>query len=195
MAAPDAAQVADGINPFARFGAVWAACITPAGRKLVLLALTDFADADGTNIRPAVATVAARCNISAKQARRHIHDLVELGVIKTTRVAAQHRAATYALDFAALSALPQAGALENASTPMGVPQTSHPWETTPVITRVTTRVITGGWPLPGPGWRPARPGPGLIRWTQPLPKSGRSGAGGWLRSALLFLNEPPSWMA
>ena len=124
-AAPGATQGAEGINPFARFRAVWAACITPAGRKLVLLALTDFSDADGTNIRPAVATVAACCNISAKQTRRHIHDLVELGVIKITRVAAQHRAATYALDLSALSALPQAGALENASTPMGVPQHSH----------------------------------------------------------------------
>ena len=113
------------LDPFERFRAVWAACVTPAGRKLVLLALTDFANADGTGIRPAVATIAARCNISPKQARRHIHDLVELGVLRPTREASQHRPAVYSLNFQTLSALPHMGGLGCASTPTHDPQHSH----------------------------------------------------------------------
>ncbi|MBU0589453.1 MAG: helix-turn-helix domain-containing protein [Gammaproteobacteria bacterium] len=122
----DLPQTQDGAgDPFARFRAVWSASIKPPSRKLVLLALTDFANADGTNIRPAVATIAARCGITPKQTRRHIHDLAELGVIKATKAAAQHRATVYSLDMLVISALPRAGDLKDASTPAGVPQHSR----------------------------------------------------------------------
>jgi len=105
-------------NAFDRFRAIWSARITPSGRKLVLLALTDFADKDGTNARPSIATLAARCNISPNQVRNHLHDLVNAGVIKITRPAAQHRADTYALDFVALSDLQHTVPLKGSRAPV-----------------------------------------------------------------------------
>lgn len=138
----DAAQVADGINPFARFSAVWAACVRPTSRKLVLLALTDFADADGTNIRPSVATVAARCNISATQARAHISALANTGVIRVTREASQHRATVYALDFATLAGLPPTGALKDPRAP--VDRLQHP--STPTSGPQSTGADPGNYP-------------------------------------------------
>lgn len=147
-------------DPFARFRAVWAANITPTGRKLVLLALADFADADGTNIRPSVATVAARCTISPNQARVHIGALVVAGVIKLTKGSAQHRAATYALDFEALAGLQWTGALNNPRAPVHKFQGSSPRASglqstgdDPGYTRGKTTPGVSGSGFAGPGGR------------------------------------------
>lgn len=153
-------QVADGGNPFARFKAVWSARVTPAGRKLVLLAMTDFANADGTNIYMSVARVAKHCSIDAKQARRHIHDLVGMGVIVPTSTPdrATH---TYRLDFPALAALrstPPEGSI--TTPPEGSSKKGHllPWKTlsTPVEGSLPgyTRVNNppGGGVGSGPGF-------------------------------------------
>ena len=102
--AGDTAQGAD-VDPFARFRAVWAADVSPASRKLVLLSLADFANPDGTSIRPAIASIAKRCGISSNHARNHVHALLDLGAITQTHPANQRRAATYALNFDTLYGL------------------------------------------------------------------------------------------
>jgi hypothetical protein len=64
-----------------KYRLIWDAPIKPAPLKLVLLAMAHFSDADGTSIRPAIATVGRMCSLSPKQARRHIQALVELDVL------------------------------------------------------------------------------------------------------------------
>jgi hypothetical protein len=58
--------------------AVWVLPVPPA-RKLVLLALADWADDDGGQCFPSIATVATRASISDRQAQRHIRALMRDG--------------------------------------------------------------------------------------------------------------------
>lgn len=96
-------------KPHTKFSLIWAARITPAARKMVLLAMANYSDADGTSIRPSVSTVARHCGLSPKQTRRYIHDLIDAGFLVTT--ATPDRAPhTYRIDFSTLQA--------NQSTPV-----------------------------------------------------------------------------
>jgi hypothetical protein len=105
------------VDPFWRLKVILQAPITPAACKLVLLILAWFGDANGTNCRPAIATVAAMCGVTAKQARRYVIHLQQIGVLTMTRAAAQHRPAVYAINFSALPRAPMEGSAEGASPP------------------------------------------------------------------------------
>lgn len=60
--------------------AVWVLPVSPA-RKLVLLALADWADDDGGQCFPSIATIALRASISDRQAQRHMQSLMREGWI------------------------------------------------------------------------------------------------------------------
>jgi hypothetical protein len=64
--------------------AVWVLPVPPA-RKLVLLALADWADDDGGQCFPAIATIALRASISDRQAQRHMRSLMRDGWIAVAR--------------------------------------------------------------------------------------------------------------
>lgn len=99
-----------------KYSLIWAAAISPPATKLVLLAMANYSDSDGTNIRPSVATVAGHCGLSAKQTRRHIHDLIGSAVLVPT--ATPERAThTYKLSFSALAALRSTPAHGSSPTP------------------------------------------------------------------------------
>jgi|SRR5450830_579679 len=59
----------------------WATHLTPSPLKFTLLALADNANDSTAEAWPAIATTAKRCSLSVKQARRHVHTLVELGYL------------------------------------------------------------------------------------------------------------------
>lgn len=140
----DAETQVIGLDPFARFKAVWAACIRPTSRKLVLLAMTDFANADGTSIFPAIETIARYCNISTNQARTHVKALLALGVIRVTRGAAHERATTYALDFFALASIP-ATESERGSTTLKHQSTGNRCTTKTAGKTTLDYQSTGNW--------------------------------------------------
>jgi hypothetical protein len=104
-------------KPHTKYSLIWAARITPAARKMVLLALANYSDADGSRIYPAVATVAEHCCLSVNATRSHIHALKEAGLLCVVRQATQHRATVYAMNLEAISALTKSGVLTNFSTP------------------------------------------------------------------------------
>jgi hypothetical protein len=64
--------------------AVWQSALS-GSQKLVALALADWSDDEGGSIRPSVATVARKCSMSASQARRVVHELLEAGVLAIER--------------------------------------------------------------------------------------------------------------
>lgn len=86
--------------------------------------MTNYSDADGTNISPSVAGVARHCCLSEKQARRHIHALVKLGVLVKTRAPNRARQ-TYKLDFSALERLRTTPMGGSSKTPNKTPIYSH----------------------------------------------------------------------
>jgi hypothetical protein len=98
-----------------KYRLIWSAQIAPIA-KLVLLSMANYSDPDGTRIKASVSTFAGHCGLSAKQARRHIHDLQNIGVIVPT--ATPDRAAhTYRLHFPALVALQSTPAQGSSPTP------------------------------------------------------------------------------
>ncbi len=64
--------------------AVWVLPVPPA-RKLVLLALADWADDDGGQCFPSIRTIALRASISDRQAQRHMRSLMRDGWIAVAR--------------------------------------------------------------------------------------------------------------
>jgi DNA-binding transcriptional ArsR family regulator len=52
-----------------------------AQQKLVLIAMNQFGDSQGRNIYPAIETVAKLASLSARQVRRHIKTLRQLGYL------------------------------------------------------------------------------------------------------------------
>ena len=63
---------------------VWATEIQPAGRKLVALKLADHCNDTGGSLFIAMSTIAAACGISRSQAQRHVHALVDAGLLSVT---------------------------------------------------------------------------------------------------------------
>lgn len=53
----------------------------PTAHKMVLLTLCDFADDDGRNCWPSVATVAGKASLSDRQAQRVLHSLIDDGFV------------------------------------------------------------------------------------------------------------------
>lgn len=64
--------------------AAWAADVSPPARKLVLVYLAHCHNEETGQLNPSVATVARACGLSEKQARRHIRDLEESGILEVT---------------------------------------------------------------------------------------------------------------
>jgi hypothetical protein len=115
---------ADGDLVQTKFTRVWSAWIVPAATKLVLMAMTNYSNADGTSISPSVASVARHCCLSEKQARRHIHALLKMGVLVKTSAPNRARQ-TYKLDFAALERLQTTPTGGSRKTPIKTPIYSH----------------------------------------------------------------------
>ena len=104
-------------KPPTKYSLIWAARIAPAQRKLVLMALANYSNADGTRIYPAVATVAANCGLGINATRHHIHELANSKLITVVKLSTQHWPTVYALNLQAISALPKCVALSKTSTP------------------------------------------------------------------------------
>lgn len=119
-----------------KYSLIWDAPIQPAPLKLVLLAMAHFSNADGTSIRPAIATVGRMCSMSPKQARRHIQALVEMGVLTLERGRASggRTPTRYALNMEVLASLnpptdgseDKKGQPSHAGTPTLPPVTLNP---------------------------------------------------------------------
>lgn len=64
--------------------AAWLLDISSTARKLVLLYLADKLNGKTGQLNPSVAAVARACGMSSRQAQRHIHDLIEEGLVQVT---------------------------------------------------------------------------------------------------------------
>ena len=63
---------------------VWATDIQPAGRKLVALKLADHCNDSGGSLFVGMAAIARDCGVSRSQAQRHMHALVDAGLLTVT---------------------------------------------------------------------------------------------------------------
>jgi hypothetical protein len=61
--------------------AVLSARLAPAGLKLTALALADWCNDSGGSLYPSMARIAERVGVSRSQAQRHVHALVQAGVL------------------------------------------------------------------------------------------------------------------
>ncbi|CAJ0691631.1 helix-turn-helix domain-containing protein [Ralstonia holmesii] len=61
---------------------VWDRFPRGGSHMLVALALADWCDDDGRSLYPSIKKVAAKCRLSAVQARRIVHDLIEDGYLE-----------------------------------------------------------------------------------------------------------------
>lgn len=61
--------------------AAWKAEVQPAARKLVLLFMADSLNDKTGQLNPSVDAVARACGMSADQARRHLHALIDAGLL------------------------------------------------------------------------------------------------------------------
>lgn len=66
---------------------VWKQSSSSGTDRLVLLAIADAADDDGTNAWPSVATIAAKCKVSPRTVQRSLGTLVELGELAVEKQA------------------------------------------------------------------------------------------------------------
>lgn len=67
---------------------VWATEIQPAGRKLVALKLADHCNDTGGSLFVGMAAIARDCGVSRSQAQRHVHALVDAGLLSVVANAA-----------------------------------------------------------------------------------------------------------
>lgn len=67
---------------------VWATDIQPAGRKLVALKLADHCSDTGGSLFVGMTSIARDCGVSRSQAQRHVHALVDAGLLSVTANAA-----------------------------------------------------------------------------------------------------------
>ena len=90
-----------------KFRLIWGAKFKSPPLKLVALAMANFSNADGTSIRPAIATVARMCLLSPKQTRRHIQALVGMGglTLERGRTSGGRIPTHYALNLGVLATL------------------------------------------------------------------------------------------
>ena len=70
---------------------VWEHSNAGGNDRLVLLAIADSADQDGSNAWPAVSTIARKCRVSERTVQRSIRTLVELGELVVKEGAGGHR--------------------------------------------------------------------------------------------------------
>lgn len=63
-------------------GAAWATSVSPPARKLVLLFMANAHNGSTGQLNPSVEVVARGCGITGCQARRHLHALIEAGLIE-----------------------------------------------------------------------------------------------------------------
>ncbi len=103
-----------------KYSLIWAARVAPAQRKLVLMALANYSNADGSHIFPAVATVADICCLGINATRCHIHELTKKNLITIVKQATQHWPTVYALNLQAIAALPKCAARSKPSSPVVV---------------------------------------------------------------------------
>lgn len=90
-----------------KFRLIWNAKFKNPSLKLVALAMANFSNADGTSIRPAIATVARMCLLSPKQTRRHIQELIAMCLLtlERGRISGGRIPTHYALNLKVLSSL------------------------------------------------------------------------------------------
>jgi hypothetical protein len=82
--------------------------VLPAHLKQVLLAMANYAQADGSGCRPALATLAAWTGRSPARTKVVVRELRLRGLIVVTKRHAPHRPAEYRLRLRAIEALPSA---------------------------------------------------------------------------------------
>jgi hypothetical protein len=112
---------ADGTQTQAsKYRLIWDASI-PTGPKFVLTAMAHFSNADGSSIRPAIATVGRMVSLSPKQTRRHVQALVEMGVLtfELERTSKGGTPTRYALNLEVLASLnpPADGSVDKKGQP------------------------------------------------------------------------------
>jgi len=119
--------------------AVWDSSRSTGNARLVLLAIADSADHDGTNAWPAVATIATKTRLSRRTVQRQIKELVALGelavVAGPSHISSQFRPNGYEIF---LPGLREIDPIQSQSADCGVSPNR------------TSRFIPGsGW-VPGP---------------------------------------------
>ena len=165
-----------GSKPPTKYVLIWGAAVRPPMAKFVLVALANYSDADGTNIRPSITTIARQCGLSTKQARRHVQALETCKILHVTRTV-PGRPTVYAINLQILHELtPPAhgrGIKGQPLPPMGV-HPSHGREYTPPThgsqpyldpDEVRGEEREGGKPPPPPGAGSALPpGVDMVLW-------------------------------
>lgn len=76
---------------------VWATDLPNAGNKIVLLALADNANDEGT-CYPSLSTLARKCSMTARSVRRNLRDLEAAGLVRSED--RDGRSTVYTLDLA-----------------------------------------------------------------------------------------------
>lgn len=106
-------------KPPTKYSLIWAATITPATRKLVLLSMANYSEDDGTRIWPAVATIAGHCELGVSTTAEHIRQLVKSKFLSLVKPATQHWPAWYALNLGELARArqPESGCLSKDRQP------------------------------------------------------------------------------
>lgn len=95
---------------------VWKTDLAPH-LKYVAIAMADYAHDDGTEARPAQATLATKTGLSERQVRRTLSDLVNLGVLRVQRPAGRSKPTTYAFVMAVVHDL-SSGFIDRSYRPL-----------------------------------------------------------------------------
>jgi len=120
--------------------AAWALEVSPPARKLVLLFMANAHNASTGKLNPSVDAVARGCGITACQARRHLHALIDAGLLEVTANAnggppTATRSYRLNIDTPSADATPST----NATPSAGARDPSHPCTRPLASMRVTPR--------------------------------------------------------
>jgi len=159
---------------------VWDTQLTPSPLKFVLLAYADRANDLTGEAWPSLADTAARCSLSPKQARRHVHALVKAGYL--VEVGRQGSGVVrYRLD----------GVLLAPSHQGEVPPPAE-GSRAPSLLREYPPAVGGSAPLPSTGGAPSHPRESNPHPTRSEPKVNLRGGGvGIGQGAGIVLTDSP----
>ena len=129
---------------------VWDLSESTGSARLVLLAIADSCDHDGTNAWPAVETIAKKTKVSRSTVQRAIKELVALGELRVVpgpvHIRSDHRPNGYEVSFSRGFNLTPRDATECQSDTHGVssePPRGVTHDTQPVLTRPDPSKISG----------------------------------------------------
>ncbi len=129
---------------------VWDLSESTGSARLVLLAIADSCDHDGTNAWPAIETISKKTKVSRSTVKRAIKELVALGELRVVpgpaHIRSDHRPNGYEISFSRGFNLTPRGATGVQSEPHGgsfEPPRGFMGEPQPVLTRPDPSTISG----------------------------------------------------